>query len=444
MVRNRRSQLILAICIGLYLFQFYFVCRYSVDIPYWDEWESFRPDQLPAGFSLSWLFAQHNEHRLVTTKLLVWLLYRLNGWDLVVHQVLNFVLYGLLLIWIGWFVRKAAPQIPSWLQVSFMIFLLSTISFQNHVMGYQSQVHFWLLFFLIAAYFLFHSSQKWSALIVGCLASVLSIYSLASGVVSSATLLLVFCLFKALRAYQSPAGRLRRRELSQLATVIAVTVAAIMFWFVGYQKPTINSQLSLLVNREFWDYYLNLVSFGFGVDRVSQVAGVVCLVIVIAPVGALVVKRKGNLREAQWAVFATTIAILVVFASVASGRSPLGTVQAKSPRYAEFGMVLIPFSMLAWGYLFEHKQRLQTAVIVGLWIFLMAMFWNNYRYKSYHVEHYRRIEGVQCVRKYYRQGGEALCPTIYPGSLTQKLEEAKNLNASFYRTLLIYDSIDKK
>jgi hypothetical protein len=107
-------------------------------------------------------------------------------------------------------------------------------------------------------------------------------------------------------------------------------------------------------------------------------------------------------------------------------------------------MVLIPFSMLAWGYLFEHKQRLQTAVIVGLWIFLMAMFWNNYRYKSYHVEHYRRIEGVQCVRKYYSEGGEAFCPTIYPNSLAPKLEEARKLNASFYRTIKIYDSLEGK
>lgn len=442
MLRNRRAKLILAICIGLYLFQFYFVCRYAVDIPYWDEWESFRPDQLPAGFSLSWLFAQHNEHRLVTTKLSIWLLYHLNGWDLVVHQVLNFLFYGLLLIWIAWFVRKVSPPIASWIQLSFMIFLLSTISFQNHVMGYQSQVHFWLLSFLIATYFLFHPSQTWLALMVGCLASTLSIYSLASGVVSTVTVLLVFCCFKSLRAFRATAQTVRKREFLQLAAVIALTAPAILLWFVGYQKPA-TASASTLLDTNFWDYYFNLVAFGFGVDKLSQLAGVVFFLFVTTPLAALLLSRKGNLRDPQWALVATTIAILAVLASIAAGRSGLGTSQSRNSRYAEFGMTIIPFSMAAWGYLCERKKRLQTLIIVGLWVLFMATFWDNYRFKTYHIEHYRRIAGLQCVKKYYSQGGDALCPTIYPGSLASKLEEAKKLNASFYRTLIIDDPSNK-
>ena len=50
---------------GIYLFTLYQVLVFAINVPYMDEWEEFpRPPVLP------WLFAQHNQHRIVTTKLL--------------------------------------------------------------------------------------------------------------------------------------------------------------------------------------------------------------------------------------------------------------------------------------------------------------------------------------------------------------------------------------
>ena len=132
------------VCIGLYIFHFYLISKYAVDVPYWDEWASFEPNQLPRGLSLDNLFAQHNEHRIVTTRLFVSLQFHLNGWNLATHQLLNFVIYGLILIAIGWFAIGAAPQMPTWLILSFIVFLLSPINWFNHFMGYQSHIHFWL------------------------------------------------------------------------------------------------------------------------------------------------------------------------------------------------------------------------------------------------------------------------------------------------------------
>jgi hypothetical protein len=97
-------------CIGLYLFHFHLIWKYAVDVPYEDEWASFEPNQLPSGLSLGGLVVQHNEHRLVTTRLLVWLQYRLNGWNLAIHQIVNFVFYGLILLAIVWLARRDAPE----------------------------------------------------------------------------------------------------------------------------------------------------------------------------------------------------------------------------------------------------------------------------------------------------------------------------------------------
>jgi hypothetical protein len=72
--------------------------EYAVDVPFEGEWASFEPSQLPSGLSLGGLIVQHNEHHLVTTRLLIWLQYRLNGWNLAVHQIFNVSLYGITLL----------------------------------------------------------------------------------------------------------------------------------------------------------------------------------------------------------------------------------------------------------------------------------------------------------------------------------------------------------
>jgi hypothetical protein len=94
----RLTAAVSAACAGLYLLHLVCVWKYAVNVPYWDEWDLFTPTQLPSGLSLRWLFAQHNEHRLVTTRLLIWILYRLDGWNVATHQLVNIVVYGTLLV----------------------------------------------------------------------------------------------------------------------------------------------------------------------------------------------------------------------------------------------------------------------------------------------------------------------------------------------------------
>ena len=147
--------LALVICIGLYLFHFSLIWKSAVDVPYQDEWASFEPNQLQIGLAFEGLVAQHNEHRLATTRLLIWLQYGLNGWNLAVHQKANFILYALTLVAIYWLLASETPSHVGLAVLCFMAFLLSPINHKNHFMGYQSQIHFWLLFLVLGCYFLF-------------------------------------------------------------------------------------------------------------------------------------------------------------------------------------------------------------------------------------------------------------------------------------------------
>ena len=82
------------------------VWMYAVDVPYLDEW-----DNLPLNSSWQWLFHQHNEHRLFTTEVFVCALYHLDHWNVATHQVINFAIYGGLLVVIGYFVKYVNPQV---------------------------------------------------------------------------------------------------------------------------------------------------------------------------------------------------------------------------------------------------------------------------------------------------------------------------------------------
>src|SRR3954471_9141752 len=124
--RSRRPQMNLAwlsetkrvyaaatVCAGLYIAQLACIARYAVNIPFWDEWESINRGAFLLEPSLRTIFAQHNEHRIVTTKLVTLALYYLDGWDLTTHQALNFIVYGCLVVLVALFIKRNSPQLPT-------------------------------------------------------------------------------------------------------------------------------------------------------------------------------------------------------------------------------------------------------------------------------------------------------------------------------------------
>jgi hypothetical protein len=433
-VESRLALLVLLVCLGLYFFHLRLVWKYAVDVPFMDEWASFEPDQLPNGLSVGGLFAQHNEHRLLTTRLFVWLQYQLNGWNLEVHQRLNFAIYGFIILAVGWFSKAAVPEIPVWLIAGFLVFLLSPIGWWNHFMGYQSQVHFWLLFYLVAAYFLFRETERWLDLTIGSTAATLSTYSMAGGFVSSLVLVAMFALFKAIRIHSAPESR-KARSFAQLLFVLGFLGTATLLWLLNYQKPSYHPALVLPYQGKFWSFFLNIISLGFGIDMVSNVVGGFCLLLVIAPLLAVILINKGNLSGRQWRIFVSTVGVLAILASVSTGRAGSGIEQAKESRYFEFAMLLIPLSEVSWAFLLYSRKFLQAAVIAGLWIFCLVTFGNNWKeFPNYRIESVQRKAGLRCLSAYYQGHGDGDCPTLFPAPIPARfLEEAKVLNVSFYR-----------
>src|SRR5713101_3320317 len=60
------------VCVALFLFHLAVIHKYSLNVPQMDDWAMFSGDNHPQSLDLTWLYAQHNDHRIATTKLFVW------------------------------------------------------------------------------------------------------------------------------------------------------------------------------------------------------------------------------------------------------------------------------------------------------------------------------------------------------------------------------------
>jgi hypothetical protein len=425
-------RIVLAAFIVLFLMHFAVVWESAVNLPSDDEWNVF---QSSAALSLKWVWLQHNEHRIVTTKFLFWLLYHWDGWNHKTNVVLNFIIYGVTLAWLIWFAKKLAPRIPLWVILGFTAFLLSPILWMNHLIGLQVCFHFWLLFFLISTYFLFGPVQSWQRLLIGGLAAILSLYSLATGLTSVPVTVLLFCLFKISRAFSASSRQERINEVRQLVLVAMLVGGAMAVYFVRYLVSKTNRGLALPYELSFWRQLLNLVSLAFGIEVISSALGVLCLLMVTAPVIWQVWKQRGKLSAQQWTVYATVLVILATLASIAAGRAPFGIEWSKTSRYAEIGFPLIILCVISWSWVLEKKKSVERIVLAGLWVFCLVAFSDNWNFERYWQRAANRRTGALCIKAYYQQGGAGYCPNLWRSPLAGHLERAKVLNTSFYRDL---------
>ena len=263
----------------LYLGHFGVVVYYAAEHPFADDWDFLRPGALSWGLSPSWLFALHNEHRILTAKFLVWALFRLNGWNLIVHQAINFLLYGLLLLTVVRICAGTIPEIPAWAFTAFALFLLSPIGVDNHFGGMQASNQFALLFFFLAIPLLFFERPTLLRSGTGAFFAILSAYFLANGIVFAIVLVMLSVNWELTRPPGSRAGQTFPARFLRPLVVGGVLLVATAGLFIGSQKPPLHPQLEFPTRWAFRRHYLALVSTAVGIGSKNPLGGLLCWVL---------------------------------------------------------------------------------------------------------------------------------------------------------------------
>jgi hypothetical protein len=424
-LKLRRLPIIL--CLSLFVVHLIYLIKFGVDIPFLDEW-----NMVPGAWSWSWLFGWNNEHRHVLTKLVIWLLYHINGWNLKSNQILNLFLYGNLLIGIAWVMRQQMGPKGYFIGPWFIIFLLSPINYWAFSWGILSCIHFLMFFLLMSIIFLFRDSPTPFQLCGGGGCLILAAYSHAGGIVGGIVILLIFGLFWGYRWFSLS---MERRFSLMILTVVVFMLFTI--WFIGFKRPLHHPPLTFPNSLAFWNFYLNHISYGFGFDRVSWLIGLGCLLLVIVPIIATWSSNRKPFSIGQSPTMIFTIVLLVILASIAMGRAKFGALEAKTSHYSECGLMLIPMTVVNWWLFLREREQVRKIVVMAIWLLLGGSFLDNWRgFEMYRWMGARREAGLRCVSRYYFEGGEGNCPMIYWEPFPGQLEKAKSVRLSFYRRLL--------
>ncbi len=128
-IKLDRSHAIIILCLLLLTvisMHLRYVARFALDIPIGDEWESLRSSNLLGTFNPKWMFDQHNEHRIVFTKIQTWLLYNWNHWDIRTQVFQNFIIFVGVVCVLLWILKKCNSQsLPVLLLASLFLFSIA-------------------------------------------------------------------------------------------------------------------------------------------------------------------------------------------------------------------------------------------------------------------------------------------------------------------------------
>lgn len=198
-------------------------------LPFWDQWDaearSLYVPYLNGTLTTNHLFASHNEHRIVFTRLLALLHLELAGeWNTRLEMILGTVVHAGVVVLLASQLMPLVARAKRLLLAAFMALLFALpIGYENTLWGFQSQFYFVALFGL-SAVVCFSKARAFDARwFTGTTLSVMSYYSFSSG---TATILVA----AVLALLQLFAGVRERnvREIVAITVMIAVGIGMMM------------------------------------------------------------------------------------------------------------------------------------------------------------------------------------------------------------------------
>jgi hypothetical protein len=305
--------------------------------PFWDEWDAeaahlYKP-YLEGTLSFADLFGPHVEHRILFMRLIGLLLLEINGfWDPVLQMVCNAVIR---IAGVGLLLRLLIPSLPSPAAVLLAAFttLVCAIPFgwQNTLIGLQSP-YYLLLLLGFASLLAFHGARAFSLRWwLGAVLAVASFFSLASGALTPAAIVV-------LHAIQLAVGT--RRGPREIAGVLALALAcAVLLAYVplpsGHEAGRAPSA------SEFLHGFKTAAAWPFG-----SLPAVLLLNAPILYVAARTLIRRPPPADARWLYVALAGWIAAQIVALAYGRAAW----TEAPRYRDILAVnvILNFACLLW------------------------------------------------------------------------------------------------
>jgi hypothetical protein len=161
------------------LIEIFYIKSFAVNVPFWDEWELVLLLKTPPSLSTAgYLWSQHNEHRIVFPRLVLFSLARASDFNVIVPMYFNILLSALSLIGL-WFIYKEVKPNSTWFFVPISWFVFNLGQWENILCGWQVVFYLSVAATIWALYLLTRSSTPSTALAVIC--GLIGSFSFSSG-----------------------------------------------------------------------------------------------------------------------------------------------------------------------------------------------------------------------------------------------------------------------
>jgi hypothetical protein len=341
-----------------------FVKRYTLPVPYWDEWEwaslLYRMHSGVLRFHDLW--EQHNEHRMLFPNLIALALASLGGWNQLRETLFSLFLVVLTQIAIYILLRRIVPRgrLPfAFLAASLLLY--SFAQMENWDWGFEIA---WFLCNACAVWALLllgTAGQSWFALLAAMVLATIGSYSSSQGLMiwvgGTFTLLLA-----------------EKRRPEQIAAWVVAAAVVYAGYFHGYVKPEFHPDLLFglhhpLATARYFGAYFGAVFGGWLSFGLAVAMGWFGIGLLVALLAVMVVEyrsvRAVGTRAASF--FGLAMYALSVAAITTAGRAGFGELQAEASRYTSIAIYcwLVDFALI-FAYADRLSRRL-PAVILRLW-----------------------------------------------------------------------------
>lgn len=395
---------------------------YAKDFPYYDQW-----DLLPTG-SIKNIFSFHNENLQVFYNLISELMYKIFDWNLRYFSFVSFFFY-LLVVLIYFIILKSSSKIAY-----FPLFLLAILSpnlSYNWLWSLLMQTHTYIMFFLIAVYFGFISTHKYS-LYMFVLSIICSILSMNIPLAVSLTVL--YSIKEILSQTAQTKFQNRYNALFSLQSLCIVLL------ILSFRKLHADFSINLL-DRMLNAQYLNLISFyisnsfrgfSFVVDnKYYNISFLLILVIMLS----VSIKEQYN-HKSQRPLIAIILCILFNMLIVVAYR--MKEVYFYEGSFIRHNEVILMLQPALFALLLNSKKPILKIYGYILLIFSLSgtaykitedkfSYWSNYLYKEQTtcIEYYFSAPFINIATDQWK------CSRTHPHPIISKAITAKHINLSF-------------
>jgi hypothetical protein len=321
-----------------------FVFVFGSNAPYADEWE-FIPALLDQEPLPSWLWAQHNEHRLPLSRAIYYILFQLTH-DFRAGMYLQIAMLSALALGLMGFSAHLRGR-SDWVDAFFPVSLLHVGHWENFVMGYQLCFALFCCLVSLLAVVAFQAKREtafrsglWAVLL-------LSLTALTGGFGLAVVPPVASWLFYLAVLVWSSGAKAKSLILLILA---ALPVIYLAIYFEGYQRPPGHPPFSddpLTVGIVTGEVLA--MAFGIGVSGLWWLVASVEVVVGVATTALLL--RQGRTptnRPASFGLIAVAAGVFGLALAIGFSRGSMGDGMGLWPRYALLVWPLVGTAFLVW------------------------------------------------------------------------------------------------